>query len=81
MTREHITDECWQDFADAIVLSAVDDWRRSKMQMHVPSLASKYAAGRIAECERFFQSKWFEILTGIDGKVFLRRIKEGFSFA
>lgn len=74
-------DECWQDLANAIVLSAVEDWRRSKMQLNFPSLASKRALDLSRSCERFFTSSYFQILTDLDGKTFLHRLKEGFSFA
>ena len=73
-------DEGWQDLADAIVLSAVEDWRRCKMKLAMPSLSSKTALDITRSCERFFTSAWFDALTDLDGRVFLRRLKEGFSF-
>ena len=73
-------DSCWQDLANAIVLSAVEDWRRSKMQLCFPSLASKRALDLSRSCERFFLSTYFNVLTDLDGKCFLKRLKEGFSF-
>lgn len=77
----HIQDEGWQDLANAIVLAAVEDWRRSKFQLTRPSLASKRALDTSRSCERFFISSWFDALTGLDGRTFLRRLKEGFEFA
>ena len=76
----HISDKCWRDFADAIVLSAVDDWRRSQLQLHYPSLTSKRALDMTKSCERFFRSSYFETLTGVDGKTFIRHLKDGFNF-
>ena len=73
--------ECWYDFANAIVLSAVEDWRRSKFQMSHPSLASRQANNTIKSCEKFFLSPYFQILTDLDGKVFLRSLKSGYSFS
>lgn len=73
-------DSCWQDLANAIVLSAVEDWRRSKLQLSFPSLSSKHALDLSRSCERFFLSSYFQILTDLDGKCFLKRLKEGFSF-
>lgn len=70
----HYIDECWLDFVNAIVLSAVEDYRYSKQQLLVPSLSSKRALNRTRECERFFKSAWFELLTGLDGKSFFRRL-------
>ena len=73
-------EEGWQDLSDAIVLCAVEDWRRSKFQLSLPSLKSKRAYDTSKECERFFKSSWFDMLTGLDGQTFLRRLKEGFCF-
>ena len=77
----HVEDEGWQDLADAIVLKAVEDWRRAKFQLTRPSLASKMALDTSRQCEHFFLSSWFDVLTGLDGRTFLKRLKEGFSFA
>jgi len=73
-------DECWRDLADAIVLLAVEDWRRSRMQMLLPSLETRSASKTARSCERFFVSPYFNVLTDLDWPLFLRRLKEGFSF-
>lgn len=73
-------DECWRDLADAVVLLAVEDWRRLRMQMTLPSIETKTAARVARSCERFFVSQYFNVLTDLDGPLFLRRLKEGFSF-
>ena len=70
--------ECWYDLANAIVLSAVEDWRKSIFQLQFPSLSSKRALDLSRSCERFFLSPYFRILTDLDGKSFLRRLKDGF---
>ena len=72
--------ECWYDLANAIVLAAVEDWRKSKFQMCHPSLASNTAKTTMVACEKFFLSPYFQILTDLDGKVFLRSLKSGYSF-
>jgi len=76
-----VEEEGWYDLANAIVLKAVEDWRRAKFQLTQPSLSSKMALDTSRQCERFMLSPWFEALTGLDGKTFLKRLKEGFSFA
>ena len=75
-----IIDACWQDLAEAIVLQAVEDYRMAKMSLLAGMMDPKAATRIIRRCERFFRSQWFEDLTGLDGKKFLQRIKEGFSF-
>ena len=69
-------DSCWQDLANAIVLSAVDDWRRSKFQLAHPSLASKRALDMTRSCERFFCSSYFRMLTGLNGNALLDKMKK-----
>jgi len=76
----HFINQGYQDLADAIVLAAVEDWRRTRLQLAKPALASKMALDTNRRCEKFFASSWFTVLTDLDGKVFLRRLKEGFSF-
>lgn len=65
----------YQNLANAIVLSAVKDWRAAvkklkKRPKHELSLQMK------AECERFFLSEWFETLTSVDGEVILKKLKQ-----
>lgn len=76
----HIQDECWQDFANAIVVSAVDDWKRSKLKLSKPSLASRQALDTSRSCERFFLSPWFNMLTGLDGKYVLSQLKRNYGY-
>lgn len=65
----------YQNLANAIVLSAVKDWRAAvkklkKRSKHELSLQMK------DECERFFLSGWFETLTSVDGEVILKKLKQ-----
>lgn len=67
------TDEPETLLAHAIVLRAVDDWRAAYRLY----LRSNYGAGRLetAECERFFRSKWFLLLSNLDGEALIRRLR------
>ena len=65
----------YQNLAQAIVLSAVKDWRWAvrklkKRPRYEPAIQMK------EECERFFLSGWFEDLTSVDGEVILRKLKQ-----
>lgn len=65
----------YENLANAIVLAAVRDWRAAvkklkKRPKHELSLQMK------AECEQFFRSEWFQILTSVDGEVVLRKLKQ-----
>lgn len=77
----HIQDEGWQDLAHAVVIDAVNEWRRAKFQLSKPSLASKTALEKSRQCEKFFVSPWFTMLSGLDGSAVLKKMKEGYSFA
>ena len=59
----------------AIVKKAVDDWRQAKRRMR-RNPGNRLAHGIIIDCENFFLSDYFEGLTGMDGKEFLKRLKE-----
>lgn len=76
----NIMDQGWYDLAQAIVVEAVEDWRVSNLKLKKMSNDNKKALDLRRSCERFFLSNWFDALTGVDGRLFLRRLKEGFSF-
>jgi hypothetical protein len=52
----------YRELADAIIIKAVDDYRKHK------KLRSSIA--------RFFKSDWFKILTDIDGEDLLKKLKD-----
>ena len=65
------------NLSNAIILSAVDDYRKALAGKRV---AGKRVAGKepgwvISDCERFFLSEWFSILTNLDGKTLLDKLK------
>ena len=57
--------EAWENLANAIVLQAVKDYRRTLMVMEEDNLT---ALRRRRECERFFRSGYFDLLTKVDGE-------------
>lgn len=58
----------WQRLADAIIKNAVDEYRIVRDE---PDRKSEKRS-----IERFFRSKWFDLLTLIDGRWLLRLLKE-----
>ncbi len=65
----------YENLANAIVLLAVKDYRSArKRQKYHPK--NKEAKLIIEDCERFFRSDWFGVLTSVDGKALLRKLKE-----
>lgn len=54
----------YEDLANAIILRAVKDYRRS------------YNSRELEDIERFFRSDWFGVLTNINGEMLIRRLRE-----
>ena len=64
-----------ENLTNAIVLQAVKDYRRALAGGSVNGRDSKSV---IAECERFFQSEWFNFLTNVDGMIIIANIRKEF---
>ena len=67
---EHFADtdeQAYTNLANAIITKAVQDYKIA-LQRDLPNIQK--------ECERFFNSEWFEVLTNLDGKTIMRRIRE-----
>lgn len=58
----------WEELANAIILQSVKDYRKA--------LRETASDRTVKECEKFFRSKWFRILTAIDGKMLIRKLRE-----
>ena len=67
--------EAWEDLANAIILSAVRDYKRALL--HLKRNPESQSARRAVEREeQFFYSSWFEVLTDIDPSYLIRKMKE-----
>ncbi len=65
----------YEDLANAIVLQAAKDYRKTlkTLRMHPKSRSAK--ADR-DELERFFRSPWYASLTSVDGGTLIRKLQE-----
>ena len=72
---ENIDETGIEDLSNAIILQAVKDYRIALAGGSVNGRDSKSV---IAECERFFQSEWFNSLTKIDCKYLMDNIRKEF---
>ena len=61
----------YKELANAIVLKAVRDYRMARKKGK-----SREAKLMIKDCERFFRSEWFTMLTDVDGQMLLQRLQE-----
>lgn len=59
-------DECYQELGAAIVKQAVDEYKQALINDNKL---------KIAENEHFFRSGWYKILTNIDGKMLVKRLR------
>lgn len=66
-----------EDLINAVILQAVKDYRSALAGGSVNGHDSKSV---IAECERFFQSEWFNVLTKVDGMIIIVNIRKEFDF-
>lgn len=65
-----------QDLCNGIVEQAVKDYRKALTGEYVEHKAPKDV---IAECERFFRSTWFSLLTKVDGEYLITEIRKEFT--
>lgn len=74
MSAGHTTDKGWEDLANAIVLQAVTDYKKSLKYLlcHPNNKEYNQAASSI---EHFFRSGWYQLLTNIDGKQLMLHIR------
>ena len=64
-----------QMLANAIIIQAADDYRTSLRRLKLNRMNREYLRMK-EECERFFQSQWFEQLTNVDGIAIMMRIQK-----
>lgn len=64
-----------QMLANAIIIKAADDLRTSLRNLKV-NPQHKESLRTLKECEKFFQSEWYKVLTKVDGEMILRKIRE-----
>lgn len=65
----------YEALANAIIPQAVKDCRNA-MRALKKRPSNVTAAGDVKECERFFRSRNFALLTELDGRRLLRRLRE-----
>ena len=66
----------WQKLANAIVEKAVKDYRMEQARIKADPQNSDYTKAEAWKLERFFRSDWFEVLTDMDGRLILSRLKK-----
>ena len=65
----------WEEFANAIVLQAVKDYQIASYVLKWNRMSGSAKVMK-EDSERFFISDWFTKLTGVNGELILKRLKE-----
>ena len=64
---------CWEDLANAIILQAVKDFRKACRRVYRKA-DDREAEKVVREVSWFFRSKYFSLLTTLDGPALLDRL-------
>lgn len=75
MARSVSTKEAYENLANAIIESAVKDYRRALVHARNHPDSEK-ARRAVQQKEKFFFSHWYEILTDLDPTCLLRGVRE-----
>lgn len=74
MAKSVSTGNPYENLANAIILTAVEDYRRA-LNRYVKNPKSKEAGAEVEKLERFFRSGWYSVLTSVDGEFLIRKIR------
>ena len=74
MIHEGATTTNWENLANAIVLSAVKDFR-TEYKRYLKNPNSKAAAAEVESLIRFFTSDYYSSLTSVNGEFLVRKLK------
>lgn len=66
-----------EDLANAIIIQAVKDYRKF-LNILSRNPNNKEAYKEMRRIERFFCSRWFSVLSDLNGKQLIKQIKEDF---
>lgn len=75
----------YTSLANAIIENAASEWKRAnqyllkhsdKSDNALYSDAMRKYKSQMIDCERFFLSEWFDVLTNLDGEVLLEMLQD-----
>jgi hypothetical protein len=70
-------DKWYQELANGIVLQATTDYRRAlDGTVYSKNFGNVTPEYLIADCERFFRSKYFHLLTNVDGEYLIQKLRQ-----
>ena len=75
MVGKNLAEDSYERLANAIILSAVSDYRASLKRVK-RNQRSKTAIDEALRIEKFFRSPWYQQLTSVDGELLIRRLQD-----
>lgn len=75
MAGKNQIDDPYERLANAIVLSAVADYRAALKKVK-RNPKSKAAIDEALQLEKFFRSSWYQQLTLVDGEFLIRKLQD-----
>lgn len=63
----------YEELANAIIIQAVKDYRAALRGEFVNHKSPEWV---IKDCEKFFQSEWFTVLTKVNGDMLMNKLRE-----
>lgn len=75
MVGKNLAEDPYEHLANAIILSAVSDYRAALKRVK-RNQGSKTAMDEVLRIEKFFRSPWYQRLTSVDGEFLIRRLQD-----
>ena len=75
MATKNLAENPYERLANAIIIQASKDYMTS-LRKKKRNLGSASAEHDIRECERFFRSGWYQVLTSVDGEYLIEKLRE-----
>lgn len=75
MAAKNLAENPYERLANAIIVQASKDYMTS-LRKKKRNLRSTSADHDIRECERFFRSGWYQVLTSIDGEHLMGKLRK-----
>ena len=65
----------YEELANAIITRAVKDWRSARRKLK-KNPNNREAIDELKDCENFIRSKWFGLLSDLDGELLMQKLYE-----
>ena len=75
MATKNLAEDPYERLANAIIIQASKDYM-TNLRKKKRNLGSTSAEHDIRECERFFRSGWYQVLTSVDGEYLIAKLRK-----